>query len=201
MGDWKSTKNDLSYPIKPEKLILDVRNALDETDMVISDVGAHKLWIAKIYNTYNPNTCIIPNGFCSMGFALPAAITAQLVNPNQKIVAMCGDGGFLMNIQELETAVRLCLPLIVIIWCDYDYGMISFKQIHEFGRSAFTKFNNPNFAKLAESFGAIGYNIKSTKEFSLVLKEAVKSKSIPVIISVDVDYSRNRVLLDDSFVI
>ena len=124
-------------------------------------------------------------------------ITAQLVNPNQKIVAMCGDGGFLMNIQELETAVRLCLPLIVIIWCDYDYGMISFKQIHEFGRSAFTKFNNPNFAKLAESFGAIGYNIKSTKEFSLVLKEAVKSKSIPVIISVDVDYSRNRVLLDD----
>ena len=107
MGDWKSTKNDLSYPIKPEKLILDVRNALDETDMVISDVGAHKLWIAKIYNTYNPNTCIIPNGFCSMGFALPAAITAQLVNPNQKIVAMCGDGGFLMNIQELETAVQI----------------------------------------------------------------------------------------------
>jgi len=201
IGRLEKYKNDLSYPIKPEKLILDVRNALDETDMVISDVGAHKLWIAKIYNTYNPNTCIIPNGFCSMGFALPAAMTAQLVNPNQKIVAMCGDGGFLMNIQELETAVRLCLPLIVIIWCDYDYGMISFKQIHEFGRSAFTKFNNPNFAKLAESFGAIGYNIKSTKEFSLVLKEGVKSKSIPVIISVDVDYSRNRVLLDDSFVI
>ena len=192
--------NDLSYPIKPEKLILDVRNALDETDMVISDVGAHKLWIAKIYNTFTPNTCIIPNGFCSMGFALPAAIAAQLVNPNQKIVAMCGDGGFLMNIQELETAVRLCLPLIVIIWCDYDYGMISFKQIHKFGRSAFTKFNNPNFAKLAESFGAIGYNIKSTKEFSKVLEEAIKSKSTPVIISIDVDYSRNRVLLDDSFV-
>jgi len=193
-------KNDLSYPIQPEKLILDVRNALDETDMVISDVGAHKLWIAKIYNTFAPNTCIIPNGFCSMGFALPAAIAAQLVNPNQTIVAMCGDGGFLMNIQELETAVRLCLPLIVIIWCDYDYGMISFKQIHKFGRSAFTKFNNPNFAKLAESFGAIGYNIKSTKEFSKVLEEAIKSKSTPVIISIDVDYSRNRMLLDDSFV-
>jgi acetolactate synthase I/II/III large subunit len=193
-------KNDYSYPIKPEKLILDVRNALEETDIVISDVGAHKLWIAKIYNAYAPNTCIVPNGFCSMGFALPAAITAQLVHPSQKIVAMCGDGGFLMNVQEIETAVRLQLPLIVIIWCDYDYGMISFKQIKEFGKSAFTKFNNPNFAKLAESFGAIGYNVKSTEEFSTVLEKAKKSISSPVIISTEVDYSRNRLLLDDSFV-
>jgi acetolactate synthase I/II/III large subunit len=193
-------KNDYSYPIKPEKLILDVRNALEENDIVISDVGAHKLWIAKIYNAYAPNTCIVPNGFCSMGFALPAAITAQLVHPSQKIVAMCGDGGFLMNVQEIETAVRLQLPLIVIIWCDYDYGMISFKQIKEFGKSAFTKFNNPNFAKLAESFGAIGYNVKSTEEFSTVLEKAKKSLSSPVIISIEVDYSRNRLLLDDSFV-
>jgi acetolactate synthase-1/2/3 large subunit len=193
-------KNNYSYPIKPEKLVLDVRNALDETDIVISDVGAHKLWIAKIYNTYAPNTCIVPNGFCSMGFALPAAITAQLVHPSQKIVAMCGDGGFLMNVQEIETAVRLHLPLIVIIWCDYDYGMISFKQINEFGKSAFTKFSNPNFAKLAESFGATGYNVKSTEEFSKVLEKAKKSISRPVIISIEVDYSRNRLLLNDSFV-
>jgi acetolactate synthase I/II/III large subunit len=193
-------ENDFSYPIKPEKLILDVRNALEESDIVISDVGAHKLWIAKIYNTYAPNTCIVPNGFCSMGFALPAAIAAQLVNPSQKIVAMCGDGGFLMNVQEIETAVRLRLPILVIIWCDYDYGMISFKQIHEFGRSAFTKFNNPNFARLAESFGAIGYNVKSTEEFSKVLEKAKKSTSSPVIVSIDVDYARNRLLLDDSFV-
>lgn len=192
-------ENDFSYPIKPEKLILDIRNALEESDIVISDVGAHKLWIAKIYNTYAPNTCIVPNGFCSMGFALPAAIAAQLVNPSQKIVAMCGDGGFLMNVQEIETAVRLRLPIIIIIWCDYDYGMISFKQIHEFGRSAFTKFNNPNFARLAESFGAIGYNVKSTEEFSKVLEKAKKSTSSPVIVSIDVDYSRNRLLLDDSF--
>jgi len=194
-------ENDYSYPIKPEKLVLDVRNALDETDIVISDVGAHKLWIAKIYNTYAPNTCIVPNGFCSMGFALPAAITAQLVHPSRKIVAMCGDGGFLMNVQEIETAVRLQLPLIVVIWCDYDYGMISFKQIDEFGKSAFTKFTNPDFAKLAESFGAIGYNVKSTEEFSKVLEKAKGSISSPVIISIDVDYSRNRLLLNDSFVV
>ena len=194
-------KNDFSYPIKPEKLVLDVRDALDESDIVISDVGVHKLWIAKTYNTYTPNTCIVPNGFCSMGFALPAAIAAQLVDPSHKIVAMCGDGGFLMNVQEIETAVRLRLPIIVIVWCDYDYGMISLKQIYEFGRSAFTKFNNPNFVKLAESFGAIGYNVRSIEEFSKVLEKAKVSKSSPVIISVDVDYSRNRLLLDDSFVV
>ena len=194
-------KNDFSYPIKPEKLVLDVRDALDENDIVISDVGVHKLWIAKIYNTYTPNTCIVPNGFCSMGFALPAAIAAQLVDPSHKIVAMCGDGGFLMNVQEIETAVRLRLPIIVIVWCDYDYGMISLKQIYEFGRSAFTKFNNPNFVKLAESFGAIGYNVRSAQEFSKVLEKAKLSKSSPVIISIDVDYSRNRLLLDDSFVV
>lgn len=194
-------KNDISYPIKPEKLVLDVRDALDDSDLVISDVGVHKLWIAKIYNAYTPNTCIVPNGFCSMGFALPAAIAAQLVDPSHKIVAMCGDGGFLMNVQEIETAVRLRLPIIVIVWCDYDYGMISLKQIYEFGRSAFTKFTNPNFVKLAESFGAIGYSVRSAQEFSKVLEKAKLSKSSPVIISIDVDYSRNRLLLDDSFVV
>lgn len=108
-------RNDFSYPIKPEKLITDVRNILDEHDVVISDVGAHKLWIAKVYNTYVPNTCLITNGFCSMGFALPGAISAQLVKPKQKVVAMCGDGGFLMNVQEVETAVRLNLPIIIVV--------------------------------------------------------------------------------------
>lgn len=192
-------KHDFSYPIKPEKLVTDVRNAFDEDDIVISDVGAHKLWIAKVYNTYNPNTCLITNGFCSMGFALPGAIAAQLARPNQKVVAMCGDAGFLMNVQEIETAVRLNLPIIIVVWCDSDLGMISLKQVDEFGKKAFTEFNNPDFVKLAESFGAIGYNIRSTKEFSKILKKAKKSTHIPVIISIDVDYSRNRILLDDNF--
>ena len=193
-------KDDFSYPMKPEKLVYDVRNAIDKNDIVISDVGAHKLWIAKTYNTYTPNTCIIPNGFCSMGFALPAAIAAQLVNPTRKIVAMCGDGGFLMNVQELETATRLQLPLIIIVWCDNDYGMISLKQIYEYGKSAFTKFNNPDIVSLAESFGAIGYKVKNIKNFSQLLKKARESTKVPVIIPVDVDYSKNFVLLDDSFV-
>ena len=191
-------KDDFSYPINPMKLVIDVRNALEDNDIVISDVGAHKLWIAKIYNTYIPNTCLITNGFCSMGFALPGAIAAQLVRPNQKVVVMCGDGGFLMNVQELETAVRLQLPIIVIIWCDSDYGMISLKQIHEFGRSAFTRFNNPDFVKLAQSFGAIGYYVKSTEEFPKILEKAKESTSVPVIIAIDVDYSKNQVLLNNN---
>ena len=192
-------KDDFAYPINPMKLIIDVRNALEENDIVISDVGAHKLWIAKTYNTYIPNTCLITNGFCSMGFALPGAIAAQLVRPNQKVVVMCGDGGFLMNVQELETAVRLQLPIIVIIWCDSDYGMISLKQIHEFGRSAFTRFNNPNFVTLAQSFGAIGYHVKSTEEFPKILEKAKESTSVPIIIAIDVDYSKNHILLNGSF--
>ncbi|HXX97740.1 MAG TPA: acetolactate synthase large subunit [Candidatus Bathyarchaeia archaeon] len=191
--------DDFSYPIKPEKLVTDVRNVFDEDDIVISDVGAHKLWIAKVYNTYSPNTCIITNGFCSMGFALPGAIAAQLARPNQKVVAMCGDAGFLMNVQELETSVRLNLPIIIVVWCDSDLGMISLKQIDEFGKKAFTEFNNPDFVKLAESFGAIGYSVRSTEEFSRVLKKAKESTHIPVIVSIDVDYSGNRILLDDNF--
>jgi len=191
-------KDDMSFPIKPEKLVIDVRNALGENDIVLSDVGAHKLWISKIYKTYQPNTCIIPNGFCSMGFAFPGAIAAKIVHPDRNVVAMCGDAGFLMNVQELETAVRLKLSVITVVWCDLDLGMISMKQKHEFGKSVFTKFTNPNFVTLAESFGAVGYVAKSTKEFSNILEEAKKIKDKPVIIAIDVDYSRNNVLLDDN---
>jgi acetolactate synthase-1/2/3 large subunit len=191
--------DDLGYPIKPERMIADVRRALDDRDIVISDVGAHKLWIAKIYDTYYPNTCIISNGFASMGFALPGAIAAQLAFPERKVVAMCGDGGFLMNVQELETAVRLRLPIIIVIWCDKEFGVISLKQIEEFGKKAFTEFNNPDFVKLASSFGAIGYAVGSVNEFPNCLKKAKESKDIPVVISADVDYSRNKILLDDNY--
>ncbi len=197
--DIEKYKDSDYYPINPERLVLEVRKSLEKNDIVISDVGAHKLWISKIYETYAPNTCIIPNGFCSMGFALPAAIAAQLVKPNQKIVAMCGDGGFLMNVQELETAVRLSLPIIIVIWVDKEYGMISFKQIDEFGKKVFVKFNNPDFVKLASSFGAIGYSVNSTQEFTEILKQARMSQDKPVIISIDVNYLRNQILLDDNY--
>ena len=194
-----SFKNDLSYPIQPEKLVITVRNSLDEKDIVLSDVGAHKLWISKIYETFEPNTCLIPNGFCSMGFALPGAISAKLVYPKRNVVALCGDAGFLMNVQELETAVRLKTPIIIIVWCDQDLGLISLKQYDEFGKTCYTKFENPDFVKLAESFGAKGYHVKSVKEFEEKIEIAKKELEKPSIIAVDVDYSRNRVLLDDNF--
>lgn len=190
--------NDLAYPIKPEKLVSDVRKALGDNDIVISDVGVHKMWIAKLYNTYQPNTCIIPNGFAAMGFSVPGAIAAQIVYPERKIVAMCGDGSFLMNVQEIETAVRYKLPIIIVVWCDKEYGLISLKQMDEFGKKAYTEFNNPDFEMLAQSFGAIGYKVKSTAEFSEILEKAKESKDVPVVISIDVDYSRNKILLDDN---
>ncbi len=194
--DWRIEQftDDKSYPIKPEKLIHDVRSVLSSEDILISDVGAHKLWIAKIFKTFNPNTCIISNGFCSMGFALPGSIGAQLACPSRKVVAMCGDGGFLMNVQELETAVRLQLPIIIVVWCDSDLGVISTKQRLELGRSVFTNFNNPDFVKLAESFGAKGYRVTSTDEFSYVLREAIKSLHTPVVIAIDIDADRNELL-------
>lgn len=189
--------DDYTYPINPIKLINDVRNGLDDNDIVISDVGAHKIWIAKYYRTYIPNTCLITNGFCSMGFALPGAIAAQIVRPNRKVVVMCGDGGFLLNVQEMENAVRLQLPIISIIWCDSDLGLISLKQNQKFGKNAFTQFNNPDFVKLARSFGAIEYHVKSTEEFPKILDKAKSSKSIPVILEIDVDSSWNQILLND----
>ena len=194
--DWRIEQfnDDEAYPIKPEKLIHEVRSVLSSEDILISDVGAHKLWIAKIFKTYNPNTCIISNGFCSMGFALPGSIGAQLACPSRKVVAMCGDGGFLMNVQELETAVRLQLPIIIVVWCDSDLGVISIKQRLEFGRSVYTNFNNPNFVKLAESFGAKGYRITRTDEFSCVFREAIKSSYTPVVIAIDIDADRNELL-------
>ncbi len=192
-------KNDDSFPIQPEKLVYDVRASLTDRDVVVSDVGAHKMWIAKTYNTFEPNTCLIPNGFCSMGFSVPGAIASQLVFPDKKIVAMCGDGSFLMNVQEIETASRLHLPIIVIVWCDGGYGLISLKEMDEYGKDAFTRFNNPDFVKLAESFGAIGYRVNSSQEFPKILEEAKKSNDKPVIIAIDVDYSRNKLLLHDDF--
>jgi acetolactate synthase-1/2/3 large subunit len=189
-------KDDIEYPIKPEKLIHDVRESLSSNDIMISDVGAHKLWIAKVYRTFEPNTCIISNGFCSMGFALPGAIAAQLKFPSKKVVAMCGDGGFLMNVQELETAVRLELPIIVVVWCDSDFGVISTKQYMELGKSVFTRFQNPDFVKLAESFGAIGYRVEKTEDFKHFLQKAKTSLKTPVIIAIDIDASRNQLLFE-----
>jgi acetolactate synthase I/II/III large subunit len=129
--------DDTKNIIKPQKVLYDVRKALGPSDILLSDVGAHKMWIARYYQCHDPNTCLISNGFCSMGFALPGAIGAKLAFPDRKVVAICGDGGFLMNVQEMETASRIGTNIVVIVWEDGGYGLISWKQETAYGKHQF----------------------------------------------------------------
>ena len=127
----------------------------------MSDVGAHKVWVARLYQAYEPNTVIISNGFAAMGISLPGAIAAKLVHPDRQVVALCGDGGFLMNSQELETAKRIGANITVVVWRDDGYGLIDWKQRNEFGRPFGVEFGNPDFVAYAESFGIAGFRPSS----------------------------------------
>lgn len=189
-ADYEHYANDDGFPIKPQKLIYDLRQVMGEEDIVISDVGAHKMWMARHYHCDRPNTCIISNGFAAMGIAIPGAIAAKLVHPEKKIVAVTGDGGFMMNCQELETALRVGTPFVTIIFNDGGYGLIEWKQQNQLGRSAFIKFGNPDFVKFAESMGLKGYRIESTADFIPTLKTALE-QNVPAVIDCPVDYREN----------
>lgn len=186
----ESHAEDRGYPVTPQKLIYDMREALGDKDILISDVGAHKLWISRLYPTYEPNTVLISNGLAAMGFALPAAIAAKLVMPERKVIAACGDGGFMMNSQELETAIRLKLPIVVVIFNDSGYGLIKWKQMGKYKRECGVTFGNPDFVKFAESFGAKAYRPEDSTELLPMLREALK-QDVPAILDVAVDYSEN----------
>lgn len=179
-----------SWPLQPQRIIDDLRAALRADDIVVCDVGAHKLWMARRFPCDVPNSCIISNGFAAMGIAVPGAIAAKLLYPDRRVVAVTGDGGFLMNSQELETAVRLRLPIVILIWRDNGYGVIRWKQQLKFGRSAFVDFGNPDFVRYAESFGAVGYRITASSELTPMLADALK-QPVPSIIDCPVDYEEN----------
>ena len=181
---------DDGFPIKPQKIIYDLRQVMAAEDIVISDVGAHKMWMARHYHCDRPNTCIISNGFAAMGIAIPGAIAAKLVNPDLKIVAVTGDGGFMMNMQELETATRIGTPFVTLIFNDGGFGLIEWKQQIHYGRSAFIKFGNPDFVKLAESMGLKGYRVTSAMDLIPTLKEALE-QNVPAVIDCPVDYREN----------
>ncbi len=181
---------DESLPLKPQKIIWDLRTALPLQDTVICDVGAHKMWMARMFRCEHPNTCIISNGFASMGIAVPGAIAAKLANPERKVVAVTGDAGFLMNSQEIETAVRLGIAMVILIWNDSAYGLIEWKQLNQFGRTSHVHFNNPDFVKYAEAFGAKGYRIESASQLVPTLKRALADNTV-TIIDCPVDYSEN----------
>lgn len=183
-------KDDKSFPMKPQKILYDVRTVLGKEDILISDVGAHKMWIARQYNCYCPNTCIISNGFASMGIAVPGAVAAKLVNPDKKVLAITGDGGFMMNMQELETAVRIGTAFVVLIWEDSSYGLIKWKEQERFHRTACVDFTNPDFKMLAESMHCKGYKIEKAEDLLPVLEEAFQQK-VPAVIDCRVDYAEN----------
>ncbi|WP_170766426.1 acetolactate synthase large subunit [Ruegeria lacuscaerulensis] len=184
---------DTEFPVKPQKIVWDLRQALDKEDIVISDVGAHKMWMARMYQAEAPNTCIISNGFASMGIALPGAIAAKVAYPERKAVAVCGDAGFMMNNQEIETAVRMGLDLVILIFNDSKYGLIEWHQERHFGRATKIDFTNPDFVKFAESFGAKGYRVESTEDLLPTLQEALGDGTVSII-DCPVDYSENMKL-------
>ncbi|MHB1241267.1 MAG: thiamine pyrophosphate-dependent enzyme, partial [Gammaproteobacteria bacterium] len=190
MTEMQQLSEDRGFPVKPQKIIWDLRTAMALEDIVICDVGAHKMWMARMFRCEYPNTCIISNGFASMGIAVPGAIAAKMVYPDRAVVAVTGDAGFLMNCQEIETAVRLNTPLVILIWNDGGYGLIEWKQLNTFKRSANVKFGNPDFVKLAEAFGAKGYRVQRSVDLLPILKEALASSAV-CIIDCPVDYAEN----------
>jgi acetolactate synthase-1/2/3 large subunit len=192
--DLAAEADDAGFPVKPQRILNDLRATMAPSDIVLSDVGAHKMWVARYYQCDEPNTCLISNGFCAMGFALPGAIGAKLAHPERRVVAVCGDAGFLMNVQELETAVRLGLAIVVMVWVDGEYGLIKWKQQNQFaGRHSDLAFNNPDFVKLAEAFGMWGRVIDGPGQIGEALAEAFAQRG-PALVAVPVDYAENHLL-------
>lgn len=190
MEERDSYADDDSFPVKPQRLLLDIRKSMRDDDIMISDVGAHKMWIARQYPCKQPRTCIISNGFATMGIALPGAVAAKLINPDKRVIAVTGDGGFLMNCQELETAVRVHTPFVTLIFHDDSYGLIKWKQENRYHESYDVDFGNPDFVMLAESFGCRGYRVAKTQDLLPILEDAF-SQNVPSVIDCPVDYGEN----------
>ncbi|HEX4011377.1 MAG TPA: acetolactate synthase large subunit [Solirubrobacteraceae bacterium] len=187
-GALTDARADDHFPVRPPRALYDLRRALDRNDILVSDVGLHKLWIGRMFPAHEPGTVLIANGLAGMGFALPTGIAAKLVDPRRNVVTVSGDGGFLMNCQELETAVRLKTPVVNVIWENGQFGSIVWKQDKKFGRHFGVDFGNPDFVKLAEAFGAPAWRCASAGEFSQRLTQAL-SLDVPSVIVVPIDYS------------
>jgi acetolactate synthase I/II/III large subunit len=188
LGRFEQAKDDDAFPVQPPRALYEIRKALGREDILISDVGLHKLWIGRMFPAYEPNTVLIANGLAGMGFAVPAAVGAKLVHPDRNVVTVNGDGGFLMNAQELETAVRMKTPFVNVIWENEQYGSIVWKQDKKFGTHFGTDFTNPDFVKLAEGFGLPAWRCGSADEFGERLRQAL-TLDLPSLIVLPIDYS------------
>jgi acetolactate synthase-1/2/3 large subunit len=195
IAEMNKNSNSTDFPVKPQKIIWDLRTAMQDEDIAISDVGAHKMWMARLFKSELPNTCIISNGFASMGIAVPGAIGAKLAFPNKAVVAITGDAGFMMNSQEIETALRCNTPFVILIWNDSQYGLINWKQKKIFGRSSNIDFKNPDFVQYAQSFGATGIKINKTAKLLPALQAALQKNTV-TIIDCPVDYAENNRLTE-----
>jgi acetolactate synthase-1/2/3 large subunit len=202
-GELARGQRDDRFPLAPARIVADTRAALRREDIVLVDTGALKMWMARLYPTYEPNTCLISNGLSTMAWTVPGAVGAKIARPDCRVLVATGDGAFLMNSQEIETALRLHLAFVILIWVDDAYGLISWKMDLEIGRNLDTSFGNPDFVAYAESFGATGYRISSADELLPVLRTALAADTVSVI-ACPVDYSANLELiaslgdLDDS---
>ena len=186
---------DERFPLLPQRIVSEIRKLMPEDGVLTLDNGMYKIWFARNYKAYQPNTVLLDNALATMGAGLPSGMAAKIVDPSKKVVAICGDGGFMMNSQELETATRIGLNLVVIILNDNAYGMIKWKQegmgFENFGLD----YKNPDFVKYAESYGAKGYNVTSSRHFTDTLKECLLSDGVQLI-NVPVDYSLNHQILN-----
>jgi len=185
---------DDRFPLAPARIVADTRAAMNSDDIVLVDTGALKMWMARLYPTYEPNTCLISNGLSTMAWTVPGAIAAKIARPAAKVLVATGDGAFLMNSQEIETALRLGTPMVILIWDDNAYGLISWKMDLEIGHNVETHFGNPDFVAYAESFGAKGYRISAADELLPTLRTALADDTVSVI-ACPVDYSANSALI------
>jgi acetolactate synthase I/II/III large subunit len=188
-------QQDSRYPLAPQRVVADTRAALGRSDVVLVDTGATKMWMARLYPTFERNTCLVSNGLSTMSFALPGALGVKLARPESKVLAVVGDGAFMMSSQEIETAVRERIPLVVLIWEDGGYGLIEWKMDLELGEHYYVRFGNPDIVTYAESFGAKGYQINSADELLPTLKAALDDDGVSLI-NCPVDYSENLRLTD-----
>ena len=179
---------DDAFPIKPRRILKEIRNVLARNDILVSDVGEHKLWISRLFPTFEPNTVLISNGYASMGVGLPGAIAAKLIDPQRKVIAACGDGGFMMSVYELETAVRLGVKITALVFHDNAFGSIKRKELTRFGRTTGVDFGNPDYVELARAFNVDGYRPRNASELPSLLKQATESRRTSII-DIPVDYS------------
>jgi len=187
---------DTRFPILPQKAVRTIRQTLAPKDIVTLDNGVYKIWFARNYRCAEPNTLLLDNALATMGAGLPSGMAAKMVSPQQKVVSVCGDGGFMMNSQELETAVRLGIDITVVILNDNSYGMIKWKQAGMGFENFGLDLGNPDFVKYAESYGATGHRPTSCEDFAETLEKCVNSKGVHLI-DLAVDYSLNHAILND----